>query len=585
MYREAVEAYFRSLFEPKQVQGIKEWCEGNLTLSPKVTSRPGPYSTNGYEYVHGIFDVLGDSAIQTVVLCFGAQSAKTLTLSAWLAYRVANDPAPAVFVMPNEKLARSFSETRLQPLFDECEPVAWVKPVNSDRYKLLEMHFDSMTLNLIGSNSPSNLASRPVEIAILDELDKFKEPTSKEASAFNLALERTKTFPRRKHVLTSTPTIETGDIWEQFLLGDQRYYHIPCPHCGDSIRFQFENLKWDEKARGSEGWDFSKVNHSTFYECPACKGQIRDQHKPAMIRAGEWRAHNESPKPAQASFHLNSLYSPDVTFGQVAIKFIEEKRYLNGLQNFVNSWLAEPWKDQFSDSTATLPRGDFYKKQSWGEEAIRLMAVDKQIDHYWFVCRAWSSNGKSQLIDEGRRALWEDIRETQQELNVASQYTVIDAGYETQEVYSYCHLYGWVAMMGEERKSYTHDTGIKRRLYSPAQSRIVYGPRRGSTSRAPKGSPRVKLILFSSQTAQDLLDWQRRSGDWKIASDVSEEYLAQIESHKKRHTLNPKTGLSDYKWVRIGRSHDHLYDCETMLIAFAAYGKLVESPDSPTDER
>lgn len=87
------------------------------------------------------------------------------------------------------------------------------------------------------------------------------------------------------------------------------------------------------------------------------------------------------------------------------------------------------------------------------------------------------------------------------------------------------------------------------------------------------------LLLFSSPACQDLLAWLRRGrgSDWQIASDVSPEYREHLKSHTKRHRIDRRTGRDIYEWVRVKSRPDHLYDCETMLCAYAAFGKLIQS--------
>ena len=62
----------------------------------------------------------------------------------------------------------------------------------------LEPQFQGMYLSLVGSNSPSSLASKAIKYLMLDEVDKYPANTRKEADPIALARERTKTFANRK---------------------------------------------------------------------------------------------------------------------------------------------------------------------------------------------------------------------------------------------------------------------------------------------------------------------------------------------------------------------------------------------------
>ena len=102
--------------------GVIEWAERNIQLDSRLTARPGLYSTTWTPYVRGVLEALADPGVHTVTLCWGSQTGKTLTRAVWLAYRIANDPAPALLVMPNADLAKSYSGTRLAPLTPNVKP-------------------------------------------------------------------------------------------------------------------------------------------------------------------------------------------------------------------------------------------------------------------------------------------------------------------------------------------------------------------------------------------------------------------------------------------------------------------------------
>ena len=264
--------------------GVIEWAEKNIQLDSRLTARPGLYSTTWTPYVRGVLEALADPGVHTVTLCWGSQTGKTLTLAIWLAYRIANDPAPALLVMPNADLARSYSETRLTPIFEKCKPVKRLFPRDMDDFKILEMQFATMTLSLVGSNSPANLSSRPICLAVLDELDSFAAPSEKDAAAYSLALERTKAFPQRKHVLTSTPTLNTGDIWINFQAGTQETFHVPCHACAESAPMEFGQIKWDETARSEDGkWDMKRVTETAAYHCPKCDAKWSEGNRRKSI--------------------------------------------------------------------------------------------------------------------------------------------------------------------------------------------------------------------------------------------------------------------------------------------------------------
>jgi phage terminase large subunit GpA-like protein len=379
---------------------VIQWAERYIQLDSRITARPGLYSTKYTPYVAGVLEALADPGVHTVTLCWGSQTGKTLTLAVWLAYRIANDPAPALLVMPNADLARSYSETRLTPIFEKCKPVRDLFPWDSDDFKILEMQFTTMTLSLVGSNSPANISSRPICIAVLDELDKFAPPTEKEAAAYNLALERTKAFPNRKHVLTSTPTLSTGDIWQNFQAGTQETFHVPCHACGQYQAMEFGQVRWADEARNADGkWDLQKVGETARYHCTKCNEPWSESHKRTAVEQGKWVASNANAEHGRRSMRLPSWYSPTVTIADCAKQFLTQKHYLHGLQGFVNGWSAMPWEDQFDDDkTVDIPAGAFAKKQALGNRTSQT-GGDRPTDRRVLVCRAGIREGRIEPTD------------------------------------------------------------------------------------------------------------------------------------------------------------------------------------------
>ncbi|NDE18474.1 hypothetical protein EBZ80_26565 [bacterium] len=207
--------------------------------------------------------------------------------------------------------------------------------------------------------------------------------------------------------------------------------------------------------------------------------------------------------------------------------------------------------------------GAFAKKQPWDKDHILLAAIDRQIDEYWYVIRAFARDGTSRLFDEGRRRTIEDIAQLFSEHRIQPRHVAIDSGYETQDTYRIAARYGWTAIKGEERPHFLiEDRGARiKSVHSSIQ---------------PTDAG-CQLLLLSSPGCQDLLAWLRRGQGpmWEVAHDVSPEYREHMASHKKVHRVNRKTGKDLYEWIRVKHRPDHLYDCETYLAGFAVFGKVI----------
>jgi len=588
--------YRRNLYRPTPQQTVVDWAEENLKLTARQTEHPGPFSTSVRPYVREPLECWKDSSVSEMTLCWGSQTSKTTTLMAGLAWLIDNEPSPALWLMPTESLARSFSKSRWMPMLEDCPAIVAHFPMDRDKLTHLEQFFDRSTLTFVGSNSPANLASRPVRVLIADEVDKFAEATAKEADALDLAEQRLKSFSSSKAFMTSTPTVVEGRIWQRFLRGDQRRFYIPCPHCREFIKLEWRQVTWDD-ARGEDGkHDLGKIRASAHYVCQLCAGKITDAHKVAALRHGQWRPENPNAMPGVRSYHLSSLYSPDrkCTWGHLAVSFLEAKGSMAGLQGFINGNLAEPWEQQDiqQDRKETAAPVNV-------DGGRRYLTADVQAvaPFLWWVCREWK-DGNSTLIAAGHADDFAALRRVQVALEVHDMDVGIDSGFNTQAVYDACSSYsevtgnpvnypcglrfppegglrkpaiiGWMPLKGRE-------TGAR----FTAKSGAVH-PFGLSTSSSMRTDVVQPLLVFDTEHLRDMLSRLRKGDidrDWGVhqsTPNVQAEgaYVADPDlywRHLDSHILRPqanRAGRIKHVWVKRNQKWpDHLHDCEIMQLA------------------
>ena len=125
-------------------------------------------------------------------------------------------------------------------------------------------------------------------------------------------------------------------------------FDVRWARCGEMRRLGCgrHTVQWER--RGDLGGDALAdwVQDHTFYVGPHCEGRVEDWEKIGMMEKGEWRPTNPNASRARRGYHLNSLYSPFVTWGQMARKFIVAQNDLFrqvALHNFRNGWEALPF--------------------------------------------------------------------------------------------------------------------------------------------------------------------------------------------------------------------------------------------------
>jgi len=593
-------AQWRAIFRPAEPLNAWQWAERNVNLVPPIpTPFPGPYRSQLTPYVRGPMEAFTDPAIHTIVIVWATQSGKTQNVIVIpLLYAIATDAGPAVLIEPSADMGRSFSETRFQPMTNACPAVHALLPDDPDKFKLLEMHFRTCTLNIVGSNSPANLAQRPVRYLFADEIDKYPPASSREADALSLALERSKAFWNRKIVLTSTPTTPLGNIWRWFERSDKRKLLVPCPHCGEFQELVFENIRWP----GKEEAKIRDLGMLAWYECVKCAKPIKDTDKPAMLRAGRWEATAEAN--GVAGFHLNALYVPWVTFGEVAKEFLRSKRFIDQFQNFTNSWLALPWDavEQAEKNSAMTVNTEIlathtnsYRRNQIPAGCVFLTCgIDVQAHEVWYVVRGWGRDEASWLISWGKVAVETD--EPQAFLAavksiLAQQYSrpilkgCIDSGWgkNTAAVYDIVRQIPLLVATKGRRTNRSACTDGKEIPLPPPQlidRKPDRTPLRGSVALYSPSTSYFKRWMFGRINADPpcwfVPDDLRDSADGQI-------YLRHLASERETTERSKKTGTYSTFWVvRMGYNDNHLLDCE-MLSSVARHiimtGKSMERLD------
>ena len=436
------------VLRPVERLTVSEWAAKYRVL-PDGNAIPGPWSNSVTPYLVEIMDAFSDDMVEEIVFVKPTQVGGTSAMENMLGSLIAQDPAPAMVVYPSDDLAERTTESKLEPMVKSCKVLAdkWRK----NDSKKLALKFSDMTVYLTGANSPADLASTNIRYLFLDEVDKFPGASKKEADPVSLARERTKTFFNRKIFMASTPTLKTGHIWKAKEAAEaEKHYFVPCPHCGQYIELKFGCLKWPSKDDVPENTDRAEM---AVYVCQACGAVITDQDKPEMLRKGEWRTVKENTKfVRKVAFWMNTLYSPFVRFSEIVKEFLDSKDDPEKLQNFVNSWLAEPWEDTKLKTNADLvmERQTEYEELVVPEWAKLLTAgVDVQENCLYWSIRAWGNYLTSQNIAHGQAFSFQEVERI---MNLEYQMpdstplvvalALIDSGNDADTVYavSYTHL-------------------------------------------------------------------------------------------------------------------------------------------------
>lgn len=546
---------------PPEDLTVSGWAEKYRMLDPKTSAIPGKWRNEKTPYLAEIMDSLLDHEIEETIFVKCTQVGGTEVLQNMLGYLIQQDPAPAMVVYPTEDLAESVSENRLEPMLGSSPELK--KLYRKTRSTKLEKQFDGMYLTLAGSNSPSSLASKAVRYLFLDEVDKYPGASKKEADPISLARERTKTFTDRKIFMTSTPTLASGHIWRALEGADVvKHYFVPCPHCGEYIELKMSQVKFPD----GEGMTYAERAELAAYACQECQGIITDREKPTMLRAGEWREiRNNGGKRRRVAYWINTLYSPFVRFSEIAEEFLESHDSPEKLQNFTNSWLAEPWEDTKLKTSAdmVLERQTDTPEFVVPEWATLLTGgVDIQETCLYWTIRAWGPYMTSQNITHGQSldfAGVENIMNTSYESEDGRKLVVdlclIDSGYDTESAYNFCIDNSDWAIPVKGASSPMLGQYFKIGKVDKVTSR-AYG---------------MSLVFVDGDKYKDIIAAHMRKengrGSWMVYAGCDREYAEQVTAE---HKVNVRTNKKmAQKWEQ-KRSHAANHYLDTEVYAMAA---------------
>ena len=543
-------AGFLDGLRPEQPLTVSEWADKHRRLSSKASAEPGPWRTGRTPYLREPMDCLSSSSpVQRVVMMFAAQTGKTEAGSNWLGYVIDHAPGPMLCVQPTVEMAKRLSKQRLESMINDTPCLAAKIAPSRTRDSgntMFSKDFSGGIMLLTGANSSTGLRSAPCRYLFADEVDAYPSDVDGEGDPVALAERRTTTFARRKILLTSTPTVK------------------------DFSRIEAEYLrKWDAKRPGD-----------VRYQCEHCGERFEENHKPAMLAAGEWRA--TAPSDGRtAGFQLSGLYSPLgwCSWEQLVDDFLRAKSDAPALKAFVNTRLAETWEEDYAAAVSAdglMTKRLAYESGTCPDGVVLLTCgVDVQDNRLAVSVWGWGEGETGWLIwhqelmgDPTQTEVWGQLDQVLvtewttaagKALKV-SQVAVDSGGHCTHEVYRYVRdrvRQNVVAIKGSSRRN-SPAVGKGNKVDVSFQGRVL---KRGVTL-YQLGTDTIKTTLFGRLRHNEA----GGVGTLYFGMAADEEYFKQLTS--ERQALRYHRGFPIREWVKKAGDRNEALDC--VVYAYAA---------------
>ena len=504
-------------------------------------------------------DACSDPAIQEVVVMAGAQLGKTEAILNIVGFHIDNDPSPILVLQPTLEMAQAFSKDRVAAGLIKSTPALRGK-VKDPRARdsgntTLHKIFPGGAITMVGANSPSGLASRPIRIVLCDEVDRYPPSAGSEGDPIQLARKRAATFWNRKVIMVSTPTNEgnsrIADAYEQ---SDKREFYVPCKHCHEYQPLRWANVKWDEGEPDTAQ-----------YMCEHCAVLWSDSDRVWSVRNGHWHAEKEFN--GVAGFAISGLYSPWTPLSEGVKDFLKVKKSPEQLRVWTNTYLGQTWADAGETVDDYMLSERREPMESIPDDVLILVAgVDVQDNRLEITVLGVGRDDESWVIDHitlygdpSTPQLWTALDsqlfkqyETESGRKIAIRASCVDSGgHFTNSVYTYCKKNAGrkvfaIKGLGGEGKPIAG---------RPSKNNVVKCPLFGI------GVDTVKDLLFARMRIQE-----QGAGYIHFADHLNDEYFRQLTAEKI--VTRYHKGYKKRVFEKI-RARNEALDC--MVYAYAAY--------------
>lgn len=410
---------------------------------------PGKWQTKRTPYLKEPLDCITDPTVEKIVIMKPTRVGATEgIINNAIGYYMHYDPCNIIYAQTSLDEGRKYSGSILMP-FIEATPVL-DKLVQKDTGKkttqtILSKKFPGGDLTIVGAKSAKGFRMVSKRIAIGDDIDGYEK--NPEGDVVGLLEGRTKDYWNRKIILVSSPTTKyVSRIESAFQDSDQRYRHVPCPHCNEFQILKFGGKDFDYGIK----WD----NTDIWYICEHCHEKIYDYQKGDMDLKGLYKA--EADFHGTAGFHINPFLCTWHPWSAFKKEFLASKSDPYKLMVFVNQYLGEVWEDKQDER---VKEQDLYdRRENYTAEVpdkVKLLtcAVDVQAKHIEIEVKGWAPgeesfgivykiiNGRF-LEERTQQALDDFLLKTFKHasgFDMPIKITGIDlGGHYTSQVYDYC---------------------------------------------------------------------------------------------------------------------------------------------------
>ncbi len=405
------------------------WNEENRMMTGDISSIPGMLSYANSPYTREIVDCFApDHPARIIAVMKAAQIGfSTTVIEAAIGWIISQCPGNILYTVGHEKLVGD-SMKKVDRMIDNSGIRHLIRSTSrraknnksGDTDEIKEFPMGYLKLGMVNHKTLRNIS---MQYGFIDDLEGVKGHAKQSGSTTEMIEQRFAAYAKKmKLCYISSPELkETSNIEPVYLLGDQRKYFIPCPHCKEKINLQW-TIQSEKNANVMCGmtWAVDENGHlireSVGYKCQKCEEVFNDKNKTELMMQGEWKPTAKASKPGYYSYHISALYAPAYMFDweHYVRKFLAchppgQPRNEELYKTFVNLCLGETYEapgtsikssDLLIHNVRKYEIGTIPEKRSILDGNGRVVLLTCAADLDWEVC-AWTESGSSYSIDQG----------------------------------------------------------------------------------------------------------------------------------------------------------------------------------------
>lgn len=258
----------------------------------------GQYKNSTTPYLVQPMEVLTSLEYTGMIFVGPAQSGKTDMALNFLTYTAVCDPADLMIIEKSQAAARDFHQRRIEKLFRDTQEVGKRLRAGKHNQSTYSTKFTSGMLFTMSWPTVNELSGKPIGRLWLADYDRVEDDIGGEGSAYDLAVQRMKSFKLRgmcaaesspsrlidnPRWMPKTPheAPPTTGILALYNRGDRRRWYWPCVSCGTPFEPDFDHFRWPDCE------DRLEAAEQVTMECPHCSHQYRETRDEATGTPGK----------------------------------------------------------------------------------------------------------------------------------------------------------------------------------------------------------------------------------------------------------------------------------------------------------